>query len=505
MFHAGDGNLHPLICYDDAMPGQAAHAETVASEILHYCIDAGGAITGEHGVGADKKQYMSEMFAPVDLDTMQLVRCAFDPGNICNPGKVFPTPRLCGEVPGPYRRIRSSSLAWRSACDGRLLRTSHRGRSSHHPREGHHGTHTGGGAGPRHQALGPHRRTWRPMALSTRLLTGGLQHYAGDLVATVPAGMTLQAVNETLAAERQWIPLDPPFSASATIGGIVSANDSGPRRHHFGSPRDLVIGMQVALANGTVAHSGGRVVKNVAGYDLGRLFCGSHGSLGVIASVTFKLAPTAPASRTVLATFADLRSAVTTAQALARRASHAPTAVELIGPDPRVLVRYETTSASAMQFSTHLAESLRVTAGEVRILDGAEEAAAWAAHQHLESAEDGLVCQVSMLPAACGAFLDAAAQVVAAHGLRWTVTGRPALGVMRLHLTGADEATGRVAPAVRQLASFHDGHLQFVRGTSLLPAGTNAMPSTGTAAAIGLAVKQRFDPNGILPYPWGRA
>ena len=104
VFHAGDGNLHPLICYDEAIPGQAEHAEQVASEILTYCIEAGGSITGEHGVGADKKAYMPQMFAPDDLDAMQLVRCAFDPTGICNPGKVFPTPRLCGEVPGPYRQ-----------------------------------------------------------------------------------------------------------------------------------------------------------------------------------------------------------------------------------------------------------------------------------------------------------------------------------------------------------------------------------------------------------------
>jgi glycolate oxidase len=104
VFHAGDGNLHPLICYDEAIPGQAEHAEKVAQEILTYCIDAGGAITGEHGVGVDKKGYMPKMFSETDLDTMQLVRCAFDPTGICNPGKVFPTPRLCGEVPGPYRR-----------------------------------------------------------------------------------------------------------------------------------------------------------------------------------------------------------------------------------------------------------------------------------------------------------------------------------------------------------------------------------------------------------------
>jgi glycolate oxidase len=103
VFHAGDGNLHPLICYDESIPGQAEHAEAVASEILQYCIDAGGAITGEHGVGADKKAYMGKMFAADDLDAMQLVRCAFDPRGLCNPDKVFPTPRLCGEVPGPYR------------------------------------------------------------------------------------------------------------------------------------------------------------------------------------------------------------------------------------------------------------------------------------------------------------------------------------------------------------------------------------------------------------------
>jgi glycolate dehydrogenase FAD-linked subunit len=115
VFHAGDGNLHPLICYDESVPGQAEHAEEVASEILQYCIDAGGTITGEHGVGADKSKHMSKMFSVNDLDAMQLVRCAFDPAAICNPGKVFPTPRLCGEVPGPYRQhpIERAGLAER--------------------------------------------------------------------------------------------------------------------------------------------------------------------------------------------------------------------------------------------------------------------------------------------------------------------------------------------------------------------------------------------------------
>jgi glycolate oxidase len=103
VFHAGDGNLHPLICYDDRIPGQADLAGEVAGEILSYCVEAGGSITGEHGVGADKRDYMPRMFSSVDLGVMQLVRDAIDPKRLCNPGKVLPTPRLCGEVPGPYR------------------------------------------------------------------------------------------------------------------------------------------------------------------------------------------------------------------------------------------------------------------------------------------------------------------------------------------------------------------------------------------------------------------
>jgi glycolate oxidase len=104
VFHAGDGNLHPLICYDEGVPGQAQVAEEVAGEILTYCVEAGGSITGEHGVGADKRDYMPRMFSDDDLAAMQRVRDAFDPARICNPGKVLPTPRLCGEVPGPYRQ-----------------------------------------------------------------------------------------------------------------------------------------------------------------------------------------------------------------------------------------------------------------------------------------------------------------------------------------------------------------------------------------------------------------
>ena len=103
VFHAGDGNLHPLVCYDSAHEGEAARAEELSGLIIKACVDAEGSITGEHGVGVDKKAYMPSMFSEADLDAFHRLRCAFDPPGLANPGKLMPTPRLCGEVPGPYR------------------------------------------------------------------------------------------------------------------------------------------------------------------------------------------------------------------------------------------------------------------------------------------------------------------------------------------------------------------------------------------------------------------
>jgi glycolate oxidase len=104
VFHAGDGNLHPLVLYDGAVPGEAERAEELAGKIVEVCVDEGGSLTGEHGIGVDKKRYMPKMFSEADLEAFQRLRCAFDPDGRVNPGKVMPTPRLCGEVPGPYRQ-----------------------------------------------------------------------------------------------------------------------------------------------------------------------------------------------------------------------------------------------------------------------------------------------------------------------------------------------------------------------------------------------------------------
>ena len=116
VFHAGDGNLHPLVLFDGRDPAEEKKAEEMSGEILRICLRYGGSLTGEHGIGTDKAPYMPEMFTAQDLETMQLVRCAFDPSGTFNPGKVFPSPRLCGDKPGLYRPHPSevTGEAWRA-------------------------------------------------------------------------------------------------------------------------------------------------------------------------------------------------------------------------------------------------------------------------------------------------------------------------------------------------------------------------------------------------------
>src|SRR6185295_8696863 len=143
------------------------------------------------------------------------------------------------------------------------------------------------------------------VVLDMRRLNRVLAHAHGDLTATVEAGATLRDVNDALARLGQRLPLDPPFAAEATIGGILATNDSGPLRHRYGAPRDLVLGVRLATTDGVLSKAGGQVVKNVAGYDLSKLVAGSFGSLAAIVSATFKLSPMPVASKTMRVAVAD--------------------------------------------------------------------------------------------------------------------------------------------------------------------------------------------------------
>jgi len=175
------------------------------------------------------------------------------------------------------------------------------------------------------------------VVLSTRLLDQVLEHEAGDLTAIVETGIRVRDLNDRLAEHGQMLALDPP--GNPTIGACIAGNLSGPCRHRYGTTRDLVIGVTVVLADGTIASSGGKVVKNVAGYDLGKLFCGSGGRLGLIARAALRLHPVPEAARTLVAPVDSPADAALRALAILG-APVAPSAVDLLWPG-RLVVLFE--------------------------------------------------------------------------------------------------------------------------------------------------------------------
>ena len=164
--------------------------------------------------------------------------------------------------------------------------------------------------------MSDHRRRGPASCSSLRRLGRLLEHEPGDLTVTAEAGMTVARLQTALRARGQWLSLDPPDAERATLGGVVAANASGPRRQLYGTVRDLLIGLTVVTADGALVRGGGKVVKNVAGYDLPKLFVGSHGTLGIIVETTFKLRPLPDEERLVAVGFDRLKDCGAAARAL---------------------------------------------------------------------------------------------------------------------------------------------------------------------------------------------
>lgn len=348
------------------------------------------------------------------------------------------------------------------------------------------------------------------VGISTRRLDGVVAHRYGDLTATVQAGTPLAAVNRELARHGQWIPLDPPSPDRATIGGIVATNDAGPRRHRYGAPRDLIIGIDFLRIDGTAAKSGGIVVKNVAGYDLGRLMTGSFGSLAVITSATFKLYPIPPASRTVVIDIADgadgsakasgERSGVESAERLCAIVSTlassqlTPTAIELETNPTRLLVRFESIEAAATEQARQASRIAESNGARTAIVAGSGETALWEAHNRRAWEGNGAVIKLTLLPAD----LSATLAWMQSTGAAWEMIGRAGVGSMLLRVDGDAAVQARVLQDLR--ARFAPGHgsAVLVRGSEPLKALVDVWGPPGDNLPLMRAVKQQFDPDGLL-------
>ena len=287
VFHAGDGNLHPNLLFDRNDADELARVEEASREIMDVCIEVGGTITGEHGVGIDKRGYMARVLSPEVLHAMAGVRAALDPSGLCNPGKVLPEelperedlptdplPPTGGEPVQVESAAHASALmaaATRSeipvSIDGRARRR--------------------GVDGP-------------VLELSTTGLRGVIDHSPPDLTVTVGAGTPMGDLQSAVSDAGQWFPLDPPGGSDTTIGAALDGALDGPLRAGYGRLRDHLLGATLVTGEGRVLALGGRVVKNVAGFDLLRLAVGARGSLGLVTQVTLRLFPIPACDRTLI-------------------------------------------------------------------------------------------------------------------------------------------------------------------------------------------------------------
>ncbi len=303
VFHAGDGNLHPLILYDGRVSGEHERAEVISGEILDLCIRVGGSITGEHGVGLEKRSHFGRMYAEPDIDAMRRVRLAVDPLELANPGKVLPT----GPLPATEDAARGATAAGRTAQPSTaaadpaaapdVLRPATidevRDAIASHPRL------LPRGGGTKTALSAP----WAPevVVLDLSGLAGVVEYQPSEFVLTALAGTRLADVERLLAEHGQCLPFDPLLvGAGATLGGAIAAGLSGPGRYRRGGVRDFVLGARFVDGRASLVRTRGRVVKNVAGFDLPRLLTGSCGRLAALVEVSVKVFPRPEARGTVV-------------------------------------------------------------------------------------------------------------------------------------------------------------------------------------------------------------
>jgi glycolate oxidase FAD binding subunit len=338
------------------------------------------------------------------------------------------------------------------------------------------------------------------------ICTGGLdrvlEHNAGDFTAVLQAGVPLTVAQETFASAGQRMALDPPTSpwggagddaaieaveAGATIGGIVAANDSGPLRHHYGGVRDLVVGVAVVLSDGTLARAGGKVIKNVAGYDLGKLFAGAFGTLGLIAEVTVRLHPKPARTATVVARCDEAAPLAGAAAALA----HAPLEADCLdlwwsAGAGAVLARFGSADPGPRVAE---ASALLQRIGGLAVEVDTDDEACWEAQRSAQRGD--VVVKVSALPARLPAAL------AAAESLGGTLVARAGLGLAWLRLPGTGGAA-EIAAGIESLRrSLVPAPCVVLDAPAEVRAAVDPWGERTGPVDLMRKVKARFDPAGV--------
>ena len=476
--HAGDGNFHPLMMFDNRDPDESERVHKAGKEILAAGVALGGTISGEHGVGLEKQDSMPLMFRPSELKLMRLVKTVFDPERILNPGKKIPPEKamvdevrefesLLTTVPGKSTSLQGELAAIVGAenvlarpeelanyqIDGmlpsftvfpaiadqiaQLVKVAQR--------EGIPVTPWGNGS---RQALGlPLTKTG--IVLSLKRMNHIIELDQSNLTAEAEAGIAHAELQKELAKHGLYFPLEPEDSEIATIGGTLATSSSGPKRLLYGTARDLVLGVTAVTPTGEVVRAGIKTMKNVAGYDLCRLFLGSWGTLGVITRAILKLSYLPETHSTLLLRFSSVGDAFQTVSEVLNSFLR-PESIELI--DARAAQRLESKTSlkleedevvllvgvagSQEEVGRHIAE-IKVLAEAnqaqaVGILAGIEEETVWSIQQEIHRySVAGMVRGKAVVPVSkTGEMYQEIRKVAGRHQLQAGVTGRAGSGIL---------------------------------------------------------------------------
>ena len=351
------------------------------------------------------------------------------------------------------------------------------------------------------------------LVLGLRRLNRILEHEPGDLTVTVEAGLPLDTLQTELGKRGQWLSLDPATAGGATVGGVLATNASGPRRHLYGTARDLVIGLTVIAADGSVVRGGGKVVKNVAGYDLPKLYIGSFGTLGIMVEATFKLRPRPDVDRLVVTRFDRLKDAGAAARDVLA-SDVIPSALELAdgealrhlgqGGGAGLLLGLD---GIAEQVDWEVAELGRrlgpLGLGETTVLDGGARDEAWRALARLRRPGHDQVAAVmkwAVRPTQVAELMETGSTVALRNGLTAALTAHAGMGIVTAVLTGGADVNAAVATLTewRALAHQAGGQAMVEWAPLAIKERVAVWDSAGPTLRLMKGIKERLDPRGIL-------
>ncbi len=348
------------------------------------------------------------------------------------------------------------------------------------------------------------------VALDVTRLNQVVAHEPADLTAVVQGGIRLQEMQDHLAQKGQYLPFDPPLPRSATIGGILAANAGGPWRYAYGWPRDWVLGLKVALADGHVTKAGGRVVKNVAGYDMSKLYIGSFGTLGVVVEAAFKVTPLPEACATAVALFDSCGAAVEAGLAVHKR-NLSLEAIEVVSPEfltaagiehrGWALIIAAVGNAAAVERSlTEVGERCR----DLQCLPDDRAAALWEQVRNLSlPPQDGLLARAALLPSQVGGFMEGLPQVAQEQHLTVQAVSHLGLGTVYGLWQGPGEGEilergPSLVSALRGLAARHGGTVVIEGCPTALKRQIDVWSEPRGDSALMRRIKEELDPQGTL-------